>query len=249
MDATIRRREIVPTPWVVDPGASDPEQAAGACPESALLRDLAQELQAVSTSMLGSLLDLQAGRYGRLGTGARRQIDLARRHAERLCGMAELLHDTAGRDPDAERRQALRPRAGEGRPRLPLAHGAPPPAGDRQWLEKVADAVQAGLEDETFSVETLARRLSVHRTQLFRRLRQLTGLSPVQLIRRQRLERAAALLDAGDTSVSEAACASGFRSFAHFSRCFHQRYGLPPSSYRRAGTRRSPETANRDASA
>ena len=89
-----------------------------------------------------------------------------------------------------------------------------------------------GLGEEFFTVETLAERLAVHRTQLFRRLRELTGLSPARLILRRRLEQAAALLASEGASVSEAAYTSGFHSVAHFSRRFHELYGRSPSAWR-----------------
>ncbi len=132
-----------------------------------------------------------------------------------------------------ERRFAVEP----SRPALPLAPGVQPVNGDREWLEEVAGAIEAGLDEEAFSVEILAERLAVHRTQLFRRLRELTGLSPARLILRRRLERAAAHLSEDGATVSQAAYAAGFHSVAHFSRRFHDLYGRSPSAWRRRATR------------
>ncbi len=138
----------------------------------------------------------------------------------------------------ASRRQLERRLASRrSRPSLPLAPGAQVVNGDRDWLEEVAAAIETGLDEETFGVEILAERLAVHRTQLFRRLRELTGLSPARLILRRRLERAAALLAKDGATVSEAAYASGFHSVAHFSRRFHELYGQTPSAWRRGAAR------------
>ncbi len=98
------------------------------------------------------------------------------------------------------------------------------------------EAREAGFGDEEFSVETLAAQLAVHRSQLYKRLRQLTGHSPAALIAKLRLERAAALLRSEEASVSEVAYAAGFNSVAHFSRCFSKRFGQSPSAWRRRGT-------------
>ncbi len=115
---------------------------------------------------------------------------------------------------------------GNSRPPLPLAPGVRPENGDRAWFEQVRQAVDTGLDEDAFTVEDLAGRLATHRTQLFRRLRQLTGLSPAKLIRRRRLERA---------SVSEAAYAAGFRNAGNFSRRFSEHYGQSPSTWRKSG--------------
>ena len=70
-------------------------------------------------------------------------------------------------------------------------------------------------------------------SQLFKRLRRLTGRSPSEVIAGCRLQRAASLLRAGAGSVSEVAYAAGFHSVAHFSRVFHERFGQAPSAWRR----------------
>ncbi len=124
---------------------------------------------------------------------------------------------------------------GRRRPRLPLALGVRPTAGDVEWLERVHEAIEAGFEEETLSVETLAVRLAVHRSRLHERLRQLTGSSPLQLITELRLERAAALLEQKAVSVSEVAYSVGYDSVSHFSRRFKERYGKSPSIWQGTG--------------
>ncbi len=120
------------------------------------------------------------------------------------------------------------------RPHLPLAPGVHPTADDVKWLERVREALEAGLEDEALSVDALAVRLAVHRSRLHERLRRLTGCPPLELITEFRLKRAAALLEERAVSVSEAAYAAGYDSVAHFSRRFKERFGQSPSAWRRA---------------
>ncbi len=123
--------------------------------------------------------------------------------------------------------------AGPPCPRLPLAPGVRPTAEDLKWLARVRETIEAGFGDDEFSVEALAERLAVHRSRLYKRLRQLTGMSPLKLIVHLRLERAAALLEGEAASVSEAAYAAGFHSVSHFSNRFKERFGKSPSTYRR----------------
>jgi signal transduction histidine kinase/DNA-binding response OmpR family regulator len=103
---------------------------------------------------------------------------------------------------------------------------------DRRLLEQVRLTIEANLGDEEFNVELLAAAVSQSRGHLHRRLRELTDESPSDLIRRMRLERAAALLDAGAGSVAEIAYAVGFKSVAHFSNAFQALHGVRPSAWR-----------------
>lgn len=116
---------------------------------------------------------------------------------------------------------------------IPLLDGLTVTAEDRAWLERVRSVIEETLDEEEFSVDSLSRALAIHRSQLHRRLKALTGLAPTQLIMLVRLERSAALLKVEAVSVSEAGYAVGFQSAAHFSRRFKERYGVTPSAFQR----------------
>jgi CheY-like chemotaxis protein len=103
---------------------------------------------------------------------------------------------------------------------------------DRVFLDRVHAAIEANLGDEGFSVERLATAVAQSRGNLHRRLRDLIGESPSDLIRRIRLERASELLASGAGSVAEIAYAVGFKSVAHFSNAFNEQTGVRPSAWR-----------------
>lgn len=117
------------------------------------------------------------------------------------------------------------------RPALPLAPGVRATADDRDFLERARRVIAGHLGDEGFNVDSLADSLAVDRTNLFRRLRELTGLTPSTLIRELRLESAARRLAEGDGTVGEIATAVGFKDLSHFTRCFRARYRCTPSAY------------------
>jgi AraC-like DNA-binding protein len=121
----------------------------------------------------------------------------------------------------------------------PSPVGAEP--ADQKFIEQVRTAIEAHLGDEAFSVERLATEVAQSRGNLHRRLRELIGESPSDLIRRMRLERAAEMLEAGAGSVGEVAYAVGFKSVAHFSNAFNEQHGVRPSAWRssRASVARS----------
>ncbi len=117
-------------------------------------------------------------------------------------------------------------------PALPLAPGVRPSGEDREFLGRVREALGSGLTEEGFNVEALAGRLHLDRTHLFRRLRELTGVTPSALILEARMKHAAKLLERDDGGVGEVAVAVGFKSVAHFSQRFRAYYGHTPSAYR-----------------
>lgn len=118
---------------------------------------------------------------------------------------------------------------------LPHRAGAAPAAGEDAFLERLHAAIEDGLADEDFGVHALASRIAISRSQLYERLRSLTGQTPVQLLQERRLERAARLLAEGAGTVGEIAYAVGFKSVAHFSRQFRARFGVAPSLFRATG--------------
>jgi signal transduction histidine kinase/AraC-like DNA-binding protein len=102
---------------------------------------------------------------------------------------------------------------------------------DEALLEQLREAVEAEMSDEGFTVDRLAERIGMSRGHLHRRLRDLLGETPTDLIRRIRLERAMQLLAGRAGSVSEVAYGVGFKSVSHFSKCFREHAGVTPSQY------------------
>jgi signal transduction histidine kinase/DNA-binding response OmpR family regulator len=102
---------------------------------------------------------------------------------------------------------------------------------DESFLTRVQATIEERLDDTGLSVEALAAALGCDRSYLLRKLRALTGETPSDLIRSFRLQRAEQLLRAGAGAVSEVAYAVGFKSVAHFSNAFHDRYGERPSAF------------------
>jgi signal transduction histidine kinase/ligand-binding sensor domain-containing protein/CheY-like chemotaxis protein len=104
---------------------------------------------------------------------------------------------------------------------------------DRAYIARVRDAIQRGLADPDFGVGELADAVSQDRSHLFRRVKQLFGESPSDVIRRMRLEESERLLtEDGSATVTDVAYAVGFNSLSYFCRCFQEAYGVTPAAYR-----------------
>jgi signal transduction histidine kinase/DNA-binding response OmpR family regulator len=102
---------------------------------------------------------------------------------------------------------------------------------DASFLNRLKEAIENRMEDPEFAVEELADLMGVSTSQLLRRTRELLGETPVQVVRRIRLERAAMLLSSRAGSVSEIGFRCGFNSQSYFARAFKQHYNLSPSDF------------------
>jgi len=69
--------------------------------------------------------------------------------------------------------------------------------------------------------------------QLYRKLKQLTGMSTVEYIRSIRLKKAAILLQNGNFTISEVMYSVGFSNASYFTRAFSSEFGKSPSEYKR----------------
>lgn len=100
---------------------------------------------------------------------------------------------------------------------------------DARFLEKLRSRVQEQMGDSDFSVETLAEQMGVSRVQLYRKVKTLTGRTPVDIIRLSRLNRSKVLLETTDKNVSEIAYEVGFTAPSYFTKCFKDEFGISPS--------------------
>ena len=65
--------------------------------------------------------------------------------------------------------------------------------------------------------------------QLYRKVKALTGRSPVELLRTARLQRARQMLLTTDKNISEIAYEVGFSAPSYFTKCFRDEFGISPS--------------------
>lgn len=108
---------------------------------------------------------------------------------------------------------------------------------EEQFLRRVREVVDTHLADEGFGVEQLSRALHLERTQLFRKLKALTGQNPSEFIRVARLQEAHQLLQQRSATVAEIAFQVGFSSTSYFARSFKSHFGTTPGAVRDAAAR------------
>ncbi len=102
---------------------------------------------------------------------------------------------------------------------------------DASLMDKIMKAINERLDDSDFNVEALAEEVGLSRTQLYRRVKDLTGITIGEFIRNLRMQQAAKLLAAGDVSVSQVTYAVGFANPTNFTAAFKKYFGVTPSEY------------------
>ena len=110
---------------------------------------------------------------------------------------------------------------------------APSAIAESAFLVRFREVVEARMEDSEVSVDDLAAEMNLSRVQLYRKIKSITGSSPVELLRTTRLKRAYQMLLTTDKSVSEVAYAVGFTAPSYFSKCFKEEYGMVPGDIRK----------------
>ena len=103
---------------------------------------------------------------------------------------------------------------------------------DKNFIERFKAIVEQHIASPNLSVEDVASQLGMGRTQLYRKVKSLTGLSPIEVVRTIRLKKAAELLTRTDKSVSEVAYEVGFSSISYLSKCFKDYFGVNPKDYK-----------------
>lgn len=97
------------------------------------------------------------------------------------------------------------------------------------FLLKFRDYIEKNLADSDLSVETIGAELGLSRVQLYRKVKALTGQSPVELLRTARLYKGRELLQTTDKNISEIAYDVGFTAPSYFTKCFKDEFGISPS--------------------
>ncbi len=102
-------------------------------------------------------------------------------------------------------------------------------AKEDSFLTKFRDFIDKNMTDSDLSVETIGAELGLSRVQLYRKVKALTGQSPVELLRTARLQKGRRLLQTTDKTVSEVAYEVGFTAPSYFTKCFKDEFGMSPS--------------------
>ena len=97
------------------------------------------------------------------------------------------------------------------------------------FIVRFKDVVEARLANSDLSVDDLAAAMNLSRVQLYRKVKAISGSSPIELLRTARLNRGYQLLLQTNKTISEIAYEIGFTAPSYFTRCFKNEFGISPS--------------------
>jgi AraC-like DNA-binding protein len=106
---------------------------------------------------------------------------------------------------------------------------------DDEFIVKLRQLLEDNLSESDFNVKKLSEDLNISTTHLYRKLKALTGLSPVEFIRVFKLQKACEMLSNTNYSIKEIGYGLGFNNLSYFVKCFREQFGVTPSSFRQNG--------------
>ena len=103
---------------------------------------------------------------------------------------------------------------------------------EQDFLKKLNELICKNLENSAYTVEDLARDLSISRVQLYRKVKAILGISISDHINNMRLDKSKELLKKSNQTISEVAYAVGFSSPNYFSTSFKNKFGISPTEFK-----------------
>ena len=100
-----------------------------------------------------------------------------------------------------------------------------------EFIDQLHRIIDENLQNSEFNIDTMAAEMGLSRSAFFKKVKNVTGFAPLDLIKEFRLSRAAELLKHTNLSINEVAYRSGFKDSSYFGKCFRKRFGLSPRDY------------------
>lgn len=104
---------------------------------------------------------------------------------------------------------------------------------DDELLNKLLELMEQNLEETDFNVHKMCGMVHMSHMHFIRKVKQLTGKKPIDLLKSYRLKRAKDLLCQNNLTVAEIAYKIGYDMPNSFSRAFKKEFGISPSAYTR----------------
>ena len=102
---------------------------------------------------------------------------------------------------------------------------------DEELMERIMKVVNENMSDSDFNVEKMCDEVGVSRTQLHRKLKEMTGVPTSEFLRNIRLNEAARLIREHKINITQVSYMVGFANNSHFSTAFKKYFGMSPTEY------------------
>nr|WP_294782190.1 two-component regulator propeller domain-containing protein [uncultured Flavobacterium sp.] len=104
---------------------------------------------------------------------------------------------------------------------------------DNDFIQKILHFINENISEPELTVELLSSKIFLSRSQLYRKIKTLTGVSVNEFIRNVRLEKAKQLIEQGNSNINEISYKVGFTSPSYFAKCYKIKYGHLPTQEKR----------------
>lgn len=102
---------------------------------------------------------------------------------------------------------------------------------DEKLLEEFDAVIEECMEDEGFNVTSLADKMGYNQKQLYRKMKQITGMTPIAYIKQKRMKKAASLLKDMQLTLTEVMYMVGYSNMSYFIKCFQAEFGVTPKKF------------------
>ena len=103
---------------------------------------------------------------------------------------------------------------------------------DRKFMDKLIELMEKNMDNGDLVVDDLVREVAVSRSVIFKKLKTLTGLAPIEFIKEMRINRAAQLIETGEFNMTQISYMVGINDPRYFSKCFKSKIGMTPTEYK-----------------
>ena len=107
----------------------------------------------------------------------------------------------------------------------------PPENYDEKFMEEVTSIIEKNMEDESFNVASLADKVGYNPKMLYRKIKQITGMTPIAYIKKIRMKKTAFLLRNSQYPMTEIMYMVGYSNMSYFIKCFQAEFDLTPKQY------------------
>lgn len=114
----------------------------------------------------------------------------------------------------------------------PKGDNPTPRSRDSIFAETLNEAIRKNMSNPNLKMDDLGEEMGLGRVQLYRKVKAITGVSPVELLRQVRLQQGYVLLTTTNKTVAEIAFEVGYNNPGYFSKCFKEQYGKLPMDLR-----------------
>ncbi len=104
---------------------------------------------------------------------------------------------------------------------------------DKLFMNKLIALTEENLGNSELTIDMLVKQFYMSRTSFYAKIKNITGLSPIEFVQQMRVKRAAEMIAENKYSITEIANRVGFNDAHYFSRCFKKAYSVSPTEYLR----------------